>query len=524
VRSDRIHWRAAALALALLLAGCSGAKVTEIIVSMVTDLEMPVELSRIEFTADYADTGQEGVKLDWDVGRRPGAIELPATIGLLPGKDPTRPLLITVTGRNERNQTVTRQARLPFARDRIVTLRMPLLRSCLDIVCEEGSTCDEGGRCRAIDVDPATLSDYTEKEALRNIEASVRVGDAGTDSAPDAAVQADAPAIDGPVADAPVIDGPVADGPVLDAMPDSAPDLGLDLGIPDAGVDGALGDGGQVQCSADWCTIPAGTFTMGSPDGDGGVPYENCRDDDETEHEVTLTRSFEIARTEVTQDEFQGLMGYNNSNNSGCGTCPVEMVTWYEAVQYCNALSAAHDPSLSLCYGCNNSGFAARCTVVSRYRANQNGIYACPGYRLPTESEWEYAASAGTDTALFNGDLTNCASADPVADAVARYDAASTQAVGQLAENPWGLFDVHGNVMEWTADGSDNLNEWGSDPKTDPWHEPDDGYRRIKGGAWSSIPAWLRSANWGRRTVGNDPRRYNDVGFRCVRSLENLVN
>ena len=130
--------------------------------------------------------------------------------------------------------------------------------------------------------------------------------------------------------------------------------------------------------------INPGTFIMGSPEDELGR-WEN-----EPQHEVTLPHDFFLAETEVTQAQWASVMGSNPSQFAGCDDCPVEQVSWYEAVDYCNALSALE--SLEPAYEVNG-------TSVS-------WDPAATGYRLPTEAEWEYACRAGSTTALYNGPVT----------------------------------------------------------------------------------------------------------------------
>lgn len=144
-----------------------------------------------------------------------------------------------------------------------------------------------------------------------------------------------------------------------------------------------------------WRYVPPGTFQMGSPTS------EPERDDDETLHEVTLTRGFWMAETEVTQGQWQELMGNNPSNFSSCGgDCPVETVNWYEAVAFANVLSERS--GLEKCYSladCNGvkAGQGRECIDVSFAGLE------CKGYRLPTEAEWEYAARATTTGPFWTG-------------------------------------------------------------------------------------------------------------------------
>ena len=287
--------------------------------------------------------------------------------------------------------------------------------------------------------------------------------------------------------------------------------------------DGSCGDGectmteaGAGTCETDcngtihWVRICAGTFTMGSP------PDEWGRWADETQHEVTLTHDFEIQTTEVTQGQFQELMGYflgmfRPPDYPECADCPVETVSWHEAAAYCNALSDV--AGLARCYECSGSGESVSCSPSSSYTTP----YDCPGYRLPTEAEWEYAARSGTTAATY-GDL----------DAVAWYlwsysdwETMTTHPVGTLEASPWGLYDMLGNVWEWCYDrhNHDTIVRIPYDPAptTDP-SGPEEGSSRVYRGGSLSYPAnVVRAAT---RSWGEPGNRYFDHGFRPVRTLE----
>jgi formylglycine-generating enzyme required for sulfatase activity len=236
---------------------------------------------------------------------------------------------------------------------------------------------------------------------------------------------------------------------------------------------------------------------MGSP------PAEVGHEANETQHMVTITRGYCMKATEVTQGEWQSAMNNNPSRFKGCGAnCPVEMVSWNDAVAYANALSRRE--GLAECY----SGYVG---------ASFLGL-TCTGYRLPTEAEWEYAARAGT-TGTAHGQL----------DSVAWYaDNSGNQAhwVGQKLPNAWGLYDMLGNVWEWTGDwydeylGSvkDPMGDWidvypgvGSDPTGDARGT----LRVYRGGSWYGVDRGARAAN----RVGAVPAtRSSSLGFRLVRT------
>jgi formylglycine-generating enzyme required for sulfatase activity len=258
---------------------------------------------------------------------------------------------------------------------------------------------------------------------------------------------------------------------------------------------------------AKWVTVRAGTFEMGSPETEPG------RQDDEVEHSVTLTRDFVISPTEVTQAQFLEWMRYNPSSRSGCDSCPVETVSWHEAAAYCNALSAA--AGLATCYSCSGTGTSVSCELSSSYSTP----YACPGYRLPTEAEWEYAARAGTTTATNLGNLDaghlGCQQPNAALDSIAWYcgnSGGATHAVGGKEANAWGLYDMLGNVWEWCGDWH---GDYPAGSATDPWG-PSGGSDRVdRGGSWYVGARFARAAC---RDRGGPGGRGGGLGLRPVRS------
>jgi len=278
--------------------------------------------------------------------------------------------------------------------------------------------------------------------------------------------------------------------------------------------------------------IPSGTFTLGSPTDELG------RRDNETQHEVTLTRHFEMRKTEVTQREFEELMGYNPSYYTYGGTAaqrPVEQVSWYDALAYANKLSEWGD--YAPCYTltdiecadeesgddqtyCAEHGGIATATVALN---GADSVYECEGFRLPTEAEWEYAARAGTTTAFYNGPITNtsCEPLDENLRKIAWYCGNAyrhNHPTGEKAPNDWDLYDMLGNAKEWTWDfyARDNTGE-----TTDPVGPADGNFHVVRGGAARFHgAAFTRSAF---RSGHRPDHRVFTLGFRPVRTLPDDV-
>ena len=206
-------------AILLLMAGCQ--KVTEIVVSIDSDLAIPKEMDSVELRVDLVrGADQEMVAANtWQVdANKPNAVSLPGTVGLLPGDDVSVPVLVKATAFLHGQERLNRRAQLTFVEGRILLLRLNLLRNCLYVVCMPSETCGENG-CEPYLKDSSKLPDYTAEEAFKRIDA----GDVGTldappdGGAPDRTVDAMVP--DAPVFDAPVPDLPVPDLPVPDLIP-----------------------------------------------------------------------------------------------------------------------------------------------------------------------------------------------------------------------------------------------------------------------------------------------------------------
>ena len=368
---------------------------------------------------------------------------------------------------------------------------------------------------------------------------------------------------DKPVADVGVPDMPMDQAsPLPDAAQDQAKaDLGQDQAAPDQLVsDQTVPDAGSPTCKhpavvkdcakdkqgAEWCRIPAGCFVMGSPDGTGAQPKEPCRQPPgsgmETQHEVTLTQSFEIQSTEVTQSQFTSVMGYNPSGTSCGTTCPVVTVDWHEAASYCNALSKKE--GLTPCYTnkgsgtkcskdgdcgkdevCQNSTACIKYDTAPIYGSGKNSIYHCSGYRLPTEAEWEYAYRAGTTTPYYNGkndpklcDSCTTTTLDINANSIAWYctntKQTKPQLVGTKKANAWGLHDMAGNVLDWCHDWW--LSDLGSSAVTDPVGSVSS-ERVLRGGSYYTSPSTLRAAY---RSKINPTSNFASIGFRCSRTIK----
>jgi formylglycine-generating enzyme required for sulfatase activity len=217
--------------------------------------------------------------------------------------------------------------------------------------------------------------------------------------------------------------------------------------------------------------VEPGTFSMGQSDISSALV-----------HNVTLTKGFYLGKYEVTQAQYEAVMTGNTDSLSatpsqygGNANRPVEKVSWADAQIFLTRLNAQQAANVP-------TGWS---------------------YVLPTEAEWEYACRAGTTTAYSWGDTIATSNANYSSSGISQ-----TRDVGNYDANPWGFFDMHGNVWEWTADWY-AVNSSGA--QTNPTGASSGSNRVIRGGNWSGAGTYLRSAY---RHFFNPSSRGNSVGFR----------
>ena len=319
------------------------------------------------------------------------------------------------------------------------------------------------------------------------------------------------------------------------AARDTTTDLGARIAAEEARWFALEASLDTVAPPAGYVRIDPGTFTMGSPFSEPG------RNGDEAQHQVTITRPFWLKATEVTQGQWrqvasaEGWSPVDPSRFLSCGDdCPVQPVNWYEAVAYANARSRSE--GLPRCYslsGCNaaDPGSGLECSGVAFV-----GL-SCAGYRLPTEAEWEYAARAGTTTAFFSGTITSTGCGpDPNLNLVAWYcgnnavtyggcantsnwggaACAGTHPVAQKRPNPWGLYDLHGNVEEWVHDWFLSFEAFAGTSTVNPIGPATGTYRVGRGGDWYHGAIYCRSAS---RMPVSPHYRGVEFGFRVARTI-----
>ena len=206
----------------------------------------------------------------------------------------------------------------------------------------------------------------------------------------------------------------------------------------------------------DMIWVKPGSFTMGSPSS------EAYRKDIEVQHQVTLSKGFYLGKHEVTQAQWERVMGSNPSHFKGADR-PVEQVSWNDVTSFCRKLTEAER------------------------RAGR--LPAGMAYQLPTEAQWEYACRAGTRSVYSFGENLTSRQAN------ISGGPGETTSVGKYPANPWGFYDMHGNVYEWCADW---YGDYPSGAVRDPVGPADGSYRVFRGGSWIDSANFARCANRGR--------------------------
>ena len=258
----------------------------------------------------------------------------------------------------------------------------------------------------------------------------------------------------------------------------------------------------DMQVPENFVLIKGGSFQMGSPES------EAWRSADETQHLVTVS-DFYMSKYELTQKEYEEITGHHPSNFSG-ENLPVENISWLDAVAYCNARS-------------EKDGLTPVYTIDGQ---NVSWDRSANGYRLPTEAEWEYACRAGTTTPFY---MENSPSAEDanyyghypyeIEDNYFSQDnlkvkpgeyRQTTVPVDSFSENPYGLYNMHGNVSEWVWD---YYGEYPMDAQTDPAGPASGTLRVYRGGGWNDFAKNMRSAY--RATLEQNKGSFN-LGIRLV--------
>ncbi len=305
------------------------------------------------------------------------------------------------------------------------------------------------------------------------------------------------------------------------------------------------------EIEADWVVIPNGEFTFGSPYS------QMCRGaNDEEPVDVIITHSFKMASTEVTRKQWRMIGLQDPSKAEPCDNCAQGWVSWYDALYWLNSLSrAAGLPEcydLSECTGDPNSGCPDATPTDDFYKwgciytegtaehlpllfycpgnvHKYSARWDCPGYRLPTAAEREWAARGGTTTATYAGEVStedgNCPM-DPAVDDIAWHCGNSDRVlhpVGEKLPNDYGLYDMLGNAGEWVSDVYTGAglqeNEGKEPPLVDPVGKLDEHWslmKPIKGG-FVSMNACRCAAT--TNFPLNAPGRVYSSGFRPVRTI-----
>jgi formylglycine-generating enzyme required for sulfatase activity len=294
------------------------------------------------------------------------------------------------------------------------------------------------------------------------------------------------------------------------------------------------------EIAGDLVRVPAGTFVMGISPGDTGGCRTGCGwpFDIEKPHTVNVTRDFWIKTTEVTHGEWIAAFGSTPGVFAACGDdCPVENVTWWQTLSFCNDRSARE--GLPPCYFADEAGTVPydRGAADARRAAWWVQGLDCPGYRLPTEAEWEYAARAGTTTPVFLGAATDanvaqiawygansaCSYArceeDNCRSGAGGIPPSGTHPVGRKLPNAWGLYDTSGNVWEFVWDF---FGEYHDGPVDDPVGPVGSaaGFHVARGGSWLNGTSEARASTRDGDDCTCDPDNGPGchTGFRIART------
>ncbi len=253
--------------------------------------------------------------------------------------------------------------------------------------------------------------------------------------------------------------------------------------------------------SLEMALIPSGSFIMGSPVDERGRESEF----EWSDHQVMISNDFYLGKYEITQAQWEAVMGNNPAENFGIGyNYPAYYLNWYDCAIFCNRLSEID----------------GRTPVYNEYTWETD--WNANGYRLPTEAEWEYACRAGTKTRFSHGDVLNCVDEDDTTICEThdqymwwygtKFNPYGSKVVGLKLPNSWGLYDMHGNVWEW-------CNDWWEDPysrgsQIDPIG-PLNGIQRVaKSGTWASNAKRCRSAFRSKNHTYDPSDPGNSGGFR----------
>ena len=278
-----------------------------------------------------------------------------------------------------------------------------------------------------------------------------------------------------------------SDGQILSSAPSSAPEIFEQDHHPSV----------SIEDEFYFVHLEAGVFDMGSPAQECG------RSNNEMQHEVHLTHDFYLSAFEVTKEQFFDFMPEADFGSSLCEEegCPVEFITWHQAAAYTSWLSKKNE--VDQCYLCQGEGRAVQCIQNPEFR----DVYDCHGYRLPTEAEWEYAARSDTNSAIWTplggGEIPegfehSCDSEWTFEDGTSLTDwswycgnSDGPNPVGSKIPNDFGLYDMNGNVWEWTHD---SFYEYSAQTEYNPTIHNQFDMMALRGGRWGNEPYALRSS------------------------------